>query len=75
MLRPGFNLNDELASSACPRCGRLGLDQISQEELQRVKLADVHQSIGVMDPAVPVRCPGCGLVAEWPAVSTVVSKW
>lgn len=69
MLRPDFNLNDKLASLACPRCGRVGLDQISQEALQQVKPGDAHRSIGTMDPAVPVRCPGCGLVAEWPAAS------
>lgn len=69
MLRPDFNLNDKLASLACPRCGRVGLDQISEKALQQVNPADAHQSIGVMDPAVPVRCPGCGLAAEWPAVS------
>jgi len=68
MLRPDFNLNVELASLACPRCGRVGLDQISEEALQQVKLANAHRSIGAMEPAAPVRCPGCGLVAEWPAV-------
>lgn len=69
MLHPDFNLRDELSSLACPRCGRVGLSQVSQEELQQAKLMDAHRSIGAMDPAVPVRCIGCGLVAEWPAVS------
>jgi len=69
MLRPDFNPCDALASLACPRCGRVGLEQISQEELQQARPGDAHQSIGAMDPALPVRCPGCGLAAEWPAMS------
>lgn len=67
MFVEDFNPVERLAQEMCPRCRAVGLVPASYEDLQPENL---HQPEFHICPSLVARCPACGLVGEWPAMST-----
>jgi hypothetical protein len=69
MLVEGLDPAAILLGAECPRCHAVGLVPISGAELRAAPARDQHASTCSVEPSVAARCPACGLVGEWPAMS------
>jgi hypothetical protein len=59
----------KLAGEDCPRCMGRGLVPATHEDCYNVKPEDVAQEWYIVCPSITAKCPECGLVGSWPAMS------
>jgi hypothetical protein len=70
MFIDSFDPVATLAAETCPRCYSLGLTDIDSETYQAAPAADRHPVKFTVCPSLYARCAACGLVAEWPDMTT-----
>lgn len=65
MFVEGFDPTAELATTACPRCLRVGLLEAGREKFDAA--SQRHEPKFIVLPSLTVLCPSCNTVTEWPA--------